>query len=89
VKEDYNEELPAMNPESEEQTGYPGALELDVEKYLPYVEDSDVSDTQKVELLRVLWSIMSAFVDLGWDVDCIPNSFLRCANFLAKTALEV
>lgn len=73
VKEDCNEELPDMNSPTEEKAGYPGALALDVEKYLPHVEKFDVTDAQKVELLHTLWNIMSAFVDLGWDVNSVPD----------------
>lgn len=73
VKEECNEELSGMNSPTEESAGYPGMLELDVEKYLPYVENFDITEEQKVEYLRTLWSIMSAFVDLGWDVDSVPE----------------
>lgn len=56
--------------------GYPGALQLDPEKYLAYTSEIDISEEQRIELLKMLWSIMSAFVDLGWGVDrletCIP-----------------
>lgn len=55
--------------------GYPGALPLDVEKYLPDLADDDISEAQKIEFLQTLWSIMSALVDLNWGVDSV-NSFI-------------
>lgn len=73
MKEDCNEELPDMSSPPDEKAGYPGMLKLDAEKYLPYVEEFDITDTQKIELLGTLWNIMSAFVDLGWDVDFVPE----------------
>ncbi|MDR6871131.1 hypothetical protein J2Y55_002139 [Bosea sp. BE125] len=45
--------------------GQSTALSFDVEAYLPYVQEFDVSDAQSRELLGALWSIMVAFVDLG------------------------
>jgi hypothetical protein len=41
---------------------------LNMDKYAPYVADFDMTDDQKGELLETLWSIMRAFVDLGFDV---------------------
>jgi hypothetical protein len=53
--------------------GYPGALQLDVQDYLPGMDDFDMSEERKVEFLHTLWEIMSALVDLGWGVDSIHN----------------
>lgn len=53
--------------------GYPSAPPPDIEKYLPFVEEFDVTDAQKIEFLQTLWSIMSAFVDLGWGVDSVQR----------------
>lgn len=52
---------------------YPGALALNVQKYLPYLDEFEMSEEKKVEFLQTLWSIMTAFVDLGWGVDSIQN----------------
>jgi hypothetical protein len=53
--------------------GYPGSLEMDAAEWLPYVEEFDISEEQKIELLQMLWNIMSTFVDIGWGVDSIQN----------------
>ena len=66
-----NSPLSDKRPAEPPNAGYPGALELDIEKYRPYVEDFDMSEEQKVEFLKTLWTIMSAFVDLGWGIDAV------------------
>ena len=47
----------------------PAALQFDAEKYRSEVEQFDITEVQKQELLTTLWSIMSSFVDLGFSVD--------------------
>jgi len=59
-----------------EQPGFP-PLELDPAKYLSDMADFDMTETQKVELLRTLWSIMRSFVELGFSVDI-------CAQLLTQ-----
>ncbi len=41
---------------------------IDWETYLPLIEDEDIPDEQKRELIETLWWIMLAFVDLGFDL---------------------
>ena len=48
-------------------------LQFDWQEWLPYVEDSDLTDDQKREMIETLWSIAIAFVDLGWDVADAPQ----------------
>lgn len=43
----------------------------DVDKYLEYLKDFDLSDEERVELLNSIWQIMATFVDLGFGVDSI------------------
>lgn len=40
---------------------------LDPADYLPDLADLDLTEAQKIELLGILWSIMSSMVDLGFD----------------------
>lgn len=44
-------------------------FDLDASKYLPELADFEMTDTQALELLQTLWSIMRAFVELGIDVN--------------------
>lgn len=41
----------------------------DMDKYLPMVEDYDLPDAEKRELILAVWSIMEAFVDRAFGMD--------------------
>lgn len=60
-------------------------LAFDADDYKTCLNDTDLSDAQKVELLQNLWHIMSAFVDMGWGVDNISLFFPELFN---KAAAE-
>ncbi|MCX7357099.1 MAG: hypothetical protein NT015_02955 [Alphaproteobacteria bacterium] len=57
-----------------------GASVLDLERYLPEVEDAFASEEEAIEFLRTLWNIMCAFVDLGWGVDSVHFAFPEFAR---------
>lgn len=44
------------------------SLHLNWQDWLPYLEEVEASEAEKRELIETLWSIMIAFVDLGWDI---------------------
>lgn len=44
------------------------ALELDVEMYDALLDSPELSADQRREFIETLWSIMVAFVDLGFDI---------------------
>ena len=44
------------------------SIHLNWQDWLPYVEDSTATETEKQQVIETLWSIVTAFVDLGWDV---------------------
>ncbi|GIT93146.1 hypothetical protein JANAI62_35700 [Jannaschia pagri] len=46
----------------------PPSLSIDWDAYLPYLEDDDISDADKRALIETLWSIVTFFVDLGFEV---------------------
>lgn len=39
-----------------------------LKQFLPYVEHCNLTETQKLELLADLWSIMESFADEAWGV---------------------
>lgn len=41
---------------------------VDVEKYKAFLNDPALTETQKEEILQALWSIVMAFVELGFGV---------------------
>lgn len=43
-------------------------VEVDVERYQDLLDSADLSAEQKAEFLRALWSIIIAFIDLGYGV---------------------
>ena len=58
-------------------------LKFDANDYKSCLEDTDLSEAQKAELLQNLWHIMSAFVDMGWGVDNISLFFPELFNKVA------
>ena len=44
------------------------ALFLDIDLYQHQLESDDYTDAQKREFVEALWSIMTAFVDLGFGI---------------------
>ena len=58
-------------------------LALDTDKYLPELQDFDLTDEQKIELLQTLWSIMKAFVEVGFGVDSIHH-FVPALSAIAQ-----
>lgn len=41
----------------------------EMDEFMPELADLDLTEAQKVELLRTLWSIMYGFAELGFRVD--------------------
>lgn len=57
-------------------------LSIDWERYGAYLEESDLSDEEKIEFIKTLWSIMVSFVDLGFRISpldqvCEQNGEIR------------
>jgi hypothetical protein len=48
--------------------------EFTTAEFREYVDDLDITDDQKDELLRALWSVAVAFVDLDWGVESIQHA---------------
>jgi hypothetical protein len=69
-----------------------GTLPLDVAKYREHVDDLDLTEAQKAELLRTLWWIMATFVDLGFRVDSVQYllpAFNEAASLEESGALRM
>ncbi len=60
--------------------GHRPALTLDVALYENYLTDSDLSEDQKREFLETLWSIIVAFVDLGFGVHPLQQASEACGQ---------
>ena len=68
------------------------ALTIDRELYEKYLEDSDLSDAEKREFIETLWSIMVAFVDLGFGLHPLQQACEQqrdFGEFVANTAPDM
>jgi hypothetical protein len=52
---------------------YTSTPPFDPEKYRCHLDDTELSHEQQVEYLKVLWSIMITFVELGFGVDSVQQ----------------
>ncbi len=43
-------------------------LTLDVDRYQSYLDDPALTPERRHEMLQTIWSILTAFIDLGFDV---------------------
>lgn len=50
------------------------SVEIDVEKYQAYLDDPDLSDEERKQLVHLIWQIMMAFVDLGFGVHPVQQA---------------
>jgi len=52
----------------------PLAIQLDLEKYTPFLEDNTISDEDKIALVEALWNITVSFVKLGYGVHPVQQA---------------
>jgi hypothetical protein len=64
------------DPESEPANTlvYTSTPPFDPDKYRVYLEDTELSDDQQREYLKMLWSIMATFVELGFGLDSVQQA---------------
>ncbi|WP_139198882.1 hypothetical protein [Xaviernesmea oryzae] len=80
--------MPEFNKESHAgEAVRPPALAFDYERYKGQVEDFDMTDDQKRELLETLWSIMKSFVELGFSAEHC-GQILATFNIAAEDASD-
>jgi len=60
--------LNGQEPDAPQRMQQRPALTLDVALYQHLLDDSDMTDAEKHEFLEALWSIIVAFVDLGFGI---------------------
>lgn len=56
------------------------ALTLDAEKYQRMLDAPETTDIQRGEMIDALWSIITAFVDLGFDIHPAENPCGQAKN---------
>jgi len=55
--------------------------------YMSELDGEDLTDAEKMELLEMLFNIMKAFVDIGYDMKPVSNlisDFEKCAQESSK-----
>lgn len=71
--------------------GTQAALEFDAQRYLPELDNLEIGEAQKLELLGILHSIMRSFVELGLSVEhcghLLPD-FNKLADVDVQCGLE-
>ena len=70
------------NPSDDRPTNYP-SLSIDWEVYAAMLDDCDTTPEEQRELIETLWSIVVAFVDLGFEVNAFPESCVQADNALS------
>lgn len=53
---------------------------LDIEKYLPYLDQYDGAREEKIEVLRILWQMMEAQADTAFGVSAVQLSSIQNKN---------
>ena len=48
-------------------------LEVDVDRYQSYLDDPALSPDERTQIVKALWTIVSGFVELGFDVHPIQQ----------------
>jgi hypothetical protein len=52
---------------------YTSTPPCDPDKYRVYLEDTELTEDQQSEYLKILWSIMATFVELGFGLDSVQQ----------------
>ena len=55
-------------------------LEIDLESYQTYIDDNDFSDEQKSDFVNALWTVIVAFVDLGYGLHPVQSEGAQIVN---------
>lgn len=80
--------VPDLAPFNSSQPDTLGVLTFEAAEYMEYVDDLELTEAQKVEFLRTLWSIMSAFVELGFSADSVIPMLAQKASETGGDALQ-
>lgn len=60
-------------------------LSVDVEYYQRFLDDPDLSDAQKKELIETLWGIVCEFVMIGFHVHPVQQAQDACGQERIRT----
>lgn len=66
----------------------PPSLEIDLEYYQACLDDPDLSLDQRREITAALWTIISAFIQLGFDVHPAQQACGKTRTELEQTSFS-
>lgn len=52
----------------------PRSIEINVEAYQSLLDQAELTSEQRIEFLEAIWSIIVAFIDLGFDVHPVQQA---------------
>lgn len=47
----------------------PRTVQIEIDKYQKYLDDPNLTNTQRTQLLEALWIILTSFIDLGFRIE--------------------
>ncbi len=71
------------------------SMEVDLERYQAFLDDPSLSRDRKFEIITAFWSVITAFVELGFGVHPVqqacgkPGSKLENAGFSESTEVQL
>lgn len=64
----------------------PPSLTLDVERYNEILEDENIPEAQRRELLETLWSLVCELVWMGWEIHPAQQAEKACGKAVINGA---
>jgi hypothetical protein len=60
-------------------------LEIDLERYQTFIDDNELSEKEKADFVNALWTVIVAFVDLGYGVHPVQS---ECAQLISLPSAQ-
>ena len=64
----------ALEAAASAEAGARSTLQVDFELYQGFLDDADISEEQKRQMIEALWSIIVAFVEIGFGVHPVQEA---------------
>lgn len=80
--------MSAFARSSEDKNEFFRILDTDIERFQAFLDDDDVSDDLKEEIVRSVWTIVIAFIDLGFGVFPLDQTCGQFSEMLEQRDLE-
>lgn len=88
MKDHDQKTAPALGVALSRAAGRREALEVDVARYQAYLDDPRLSDDEKEEIIRAVWSIMMVFVEHGFGVHPTQQACGQVPETTSSATLE-